>query len=272
MNSTHSQFIGSIPKIYDRHLGPLLFEFSAEDLARRVAAAVPEGGRVLEVACGTGISTDYLARALRPGTEIVASDLNQAMIDYAVARRGALPGVSFQRADALDLPYAGGGFDAVVCQFGVMFFPDKAKGLAEMARVLKPGGVLAFNVWDSPQQNPCVQIAVEVIARYFEDDAPVFLQMPFGCSAIDPIKEMIQDAGFRGLGIHVVQATIERPDAHHVARGLVEGNPGVHEIRERATADVETVVAAVAEALHGAYGPEPLRIPLQEIVYTALKP
>jgi ubiquinone/menaquinone biosynthesis C-methylase UbiE len=272
MSTTHSQFVGSIPEIYDLHLGPLLFEFSAQDLAERVGATVPDGGKILEVACGTGILSDYLSQALGPARTVVATDLNEDMIDFARAKRGALPGVTFQPADAMALPFQDAGFDAVVCQFGIMFFPDKARGLAEMARVLKPGGLLAFNVWDSLQHNQVARIALEAMTRFVEGEAPGFFETPYGYGEIDPIKALIQQAGFRSFDIHVVAATIERPDARHVARGLVEGNPGVHEVRERATADIETIVEAVAHAVEAAYGPAPLKIPLQEIVFTAFKP
>jgi ubiquinone/menaquinone biosynthesis C-methylase UbiE len=272
LSTTHSQFVGSIPEIYDLHLGPLLFEFSAQDLAERVRTVVPEGGKILEVACGTGISTEYLHQTLGAATLVVATDLNEAMIDYARAKRGGLPGVTFEIADALALPYQDAGYDAVVCQFGIMFFPDKAKGLAEMARVLKPGGLLAFNVWDALYHNPVAQVAQETMARFFQDGAPKFLETPFGFAEIDPIRSMIDQAGLRGFDSHVVTATVERPDARHVARGLVEGNPGVLEVRERATAEVETVVEAVTQAVEMAFGPPPLKFSLQEIVFTAFKP
>ena len=272
MTGTHSDFVGSIPAIYDRHLGPLFFEFTAADLAARVSAVVPHGARVLEVACGTGISTEQLRAQLSDHAEIVATDLNQSMIDFAMATRGGLANVSWRTADALALPFAADAFDGLICQFGIMFFPDKAKGLGEMAHVLKPGGLLAFNVWDSFDHNRAAAIAHETIARYFDDEPPAFLQVPFGFAAIDPIKDLLHEAGFRKIGIDVVAATIERPDAHHVARGLVEGNPGILEIRERATADAETIVQALAGELQRAFGPAPLKIPLQEIVFTAVKP
>jgi ubiquinone/menaquinone biosynthesis C-methylase UbiE len=272
MSSTHTQFVGSIPEIYDAHLGPLFFEFSAADLAERVGAVLPEGGRVLEVACGTGISSENLRQALPVTADILATDLNEAMVEFAKAKRGALPKVAFQLADALALPFEDEGFDAVVCQFGIMFFPDKAKGIAEMARVLKPGGLLAFNVWDSLKHNQVAEVALKAIASFFETDPPTFLALPFGYADIDPIKALMQQAGFEGLNIHVVATTIERPDARHLARGFVEGNPGIHEIRERATAEPETIVEAVADAFETAFGPAPLKIPLQEIVFTAVKP
>ena len=271
-NPTHAQFVGSIPENYDRHLGPLLFEFAAADLARRVDAALPGAGRVLEVACGTGIATDYLWQALGPETEIVATDLNDAMLGYAKQNRGALTNVTFQQADAQSLPFDDDVFDAVVCQFGLMFFPEKARAMSEFARVLRPGGLLAFNVWDSLENNRVADIAQETIAGFFETDPPDFLKVPFGYYEIDPIRELIRDAGLEAPNVHTVAATIERPDALGVARGLVEGNPGILQIRERATADSEAIVAAVAETIDDAYGPAPLRFPLQEIVFLARRP
>ena len=269
---THTQFVGSIPEIYDAHLGPFIFEFSAADLAKRVAPHLFTGDTLLEVACGTGIATEYLWKVLPPETEILATDLNQAMIDYAREKRGALPNVTFETADGESLPFGNWTFDAVVCQFGVMFFQDKAKGFAELTRVLKPGGLLAFNVWDSPEQNRVAQIAQETIESFFPADPPNFLKLPFSYSNIDTIKELLQENGFAGIDIQVVKAEIERPDAYHLARGFVEGNPGILEIQVRATAEPEEIIEAVADAFERRFGAAPLRIPLQEIVFTAVKP
>ena len=272
MNQTNIQFGGSIPEKYDAHLGPLLFDFAAADRGGRVAAAVPEGARVLEVACGTGISTEHLRHALPTSVEIIATDLNPAMLDYAKEKRGTLPKVSVQPADALALPFADHDFDAVVCQFGIMFFPDKAKGIAEMVRVLRPEGPLVFNVWDSLEHNQVIAIGLEVIAAYFETDPPKFLEVPSSYFEIDPIEKLMRTAVLGEIAVHVVKATIERPDATDVARGCVEGNPGIHEIKEWAMAQPEIIVAPVAEAVEAAFGPAPLKIPLQEIVFSTVKP
>ncbi len=269
---THSQFVGSIPEIYDTHLGPLLFEFAAADLAKRVAKAVPYDGKVLEVACGTGISTEHLWRALPPESEIVATDLNEAMLDFARQRRGNLSNVSYRQADALDLPFADASFDVVVCQFGLMFFPDKAKGIAEMTRVLKPGGLLTFNVWDSLSHNKVAQIALKTIAGFFETDPPDFLSVPFGYHDTDVIRDLLRDAGYGDPAASVVSATVHQPNALGPARGFVEGNPGILQIRERASADPEDIVAVLAQVYDATFGPAPLRIPLQEIVFAAVKP
>ena len=267
MTEKHTEFIGSIPETYDTHLGPLFFEYYAADLARRID--VPARGRVLETACGTGIATEFLRAALPENVEIVATDLNEPMLDFARARRGDLPNVRFQQADALDLPFEDNAFDAVICQFGLMFLPDKPAGVRQAARVLKPGGRFVFNVWDSLEWNPVAQVAQETIGGYFDTDPPTFLLIPFGFHELDPIKTMLLEAGLTDIEISIVPTVIERPSARHTAVGFVEGNPGVHEILDRATAPPEAIIDAVAEAFRDAFGDAPLRTPLQAIVVSA---
>lgn len=268
----HATFTGSIPAIYDAHLGPYLFEFSAKDLADRVKDSVSSAGRVLEVACGTGISTYHLRQALPASVHITATDLNPDMLNFAKDKHADLPGVTFAVADALSLSFDDDAFDAVVCQFGIMFFPDKGRGLTEMARALKPGGVLAFNVWDSLEQNKTASIAQQTIASFFANDPPQFLTTPFGFYDIDHIKALLTQAGLNDVTCHTVSEVIEIPDAAHIAKGFVEGNPGILEINERATVAASVVTKATADALEKVYGPSPLKLAFQEIVFTATKP
>src|SRR5215212_2262293 len=149
-HDSDKSFVGSLPQIYQSHLVPLIFEAHADDLAGRLSRRPPQ--RLLEVAAGTGAVTRKLASTLPPATAIVASDLNQPMLDQAIAAGTSRP-VEWRRADALDLPFEDGAFDAVVCQFGAMFFPDKAKAFSESRRVLRPGGVFMFSVWDRISEN-----------------------------------------------------------------------------------------------------------------------
>lgn len=270
MAAKHTQFDDSIAELYDTYLGPLLFHHYATDLAGRIDVAA--GGRVLETACGTGIATERLRAVLADDVEIVATDLNDAMLSIAGAKRGDLANVTFQQADALSLPFEDENFDAVVCQFGIMFFPDKDAGARETLRLLKPGGVFAFNVWGSLETNPVPRISQEIISGFFTDDPPSFLDIPFGYYRTDPIKTLLRDAGFDTIEIEVVDTVVERPSAHDVAFGIVTCNPGIHEIDERATADRETIVEAVADALSNALGDAPLRAPMQAIAITAHKP
>src|SRR5262245_24718298 len=125
---TDKVFAGSIPKLYDMYLVPLIFEPYAVDLVKRLSSR--SLSRVLEIAAGTGVVTRALASALPESVSIVATDLNQAMLDQASVV-GTKRTVEWRQADAMQLPFRDETFDAVVCQFGVMFFPKKSKAFLE---------------------------------------------------------------------------------------------------------------------------------------------
>lgn len=141
---TDKVFSGSIPRLYETYLVPLIFEFYAADLVNRLASRSLT--RVLEIAAGTGVVTRSLASVLPERVSIAATDLNQSMLDYASALWTKRP-VEWRQADGMQLPFPDGSFDAMVCQFGVMFFSDKSKAFSEARRVLRSGGVFIFNVW-----------------------------------------------------------------------------------------------------------------------------
>ncbi len=260
-------FADSIPADYDTYLGPFLFEFYAEDLAGRLA--VESGEAILETACGTGISTEYLRRSTPPDVSVVATDVSEPMLERARARRGHLERVRFQYADATALPFEEGSFDAVGQQFGLMFVPDKLQALREAHRVLRPGGRLAFNVWDDLASNPYVQVAQDAIASFFDDDPPQFLYLPWSYHAREPLRELVSEAGFVGCELQTVAHVAERPTAREVATGLVRGNPTINDVRERARGSVDEVIDAVEGALGNAFGSRPFRAPMQAIVVTA---
>lgn len=268
---THASFTGAIPENYDTYLGPLLFEFTGADMARRVNEAATHPASVLEVACGTGISTRHLATTLPEGTEITATDLNPAMLEHAAKVNGDLPGVRYAQADALNLPYDDAIFDAVVCPFGIMFFPDQAKGMQEMARVLKPGGVLAINVWDSFEHNPSVGVVNDVIQRHFDEDPPRFLEIPFGTVSAEQGQALYQSANISSVEIDLVRDTVGIDDHHHPARGFVAGNPTIIEVEQRATISADEIIAAAAEALVEEFGPAPVELSFQAIVFMGRK-
>ncbi len=270
-SSTHASFTGSIPENYDKYLGPLLFEFSAADMARRLHDKLGRPAKVLEVACGTGISTRHLANTLPAGTEICATDLNEAMLGHAAKVNGELPGVTYSQADALDLPFENASFDAVVCQFGIMFFPDKAKGMREMTRVLRPGGVLGLNVWDSFQENLSVAIVDRVIKQFFETNPPRFLEVPFGYYDVEEGRKLFRDAGYDFVDVAHVSETIDVADHALTARGFITGNPTITEVGQHATVSAEEIIAAATDALVREFGPAPAKMRFQEIVYLAKK-
>lgn len=272
MQPIHGAFTDTIPENYHRYLVPLAFDFTARDLARRIAARVTAPVQALEVACGTGISTRHVVQALPAGSAMVATDLNAAMVDFARAAQADLPATTFETADALELPYSDASFDLVACQFGVALFLDRARGMAEMARVLRPGGLLVLNVWDGFDANPAVGVINEVIKGFFASDPPGFLEVPFGTIGHDQGRALFRDAGLADPEVAVVREEIEVPDYERPGRGFITGNPIILEIRERATVDAEDVVAAALAALEDRFGPPPVRLPFQASVYVGHKP
>jgi SAM-dependent methyltransferase len=269
MKGDAAGFIGSIPQHYDQGLGPMIFVDYATDIAQRVAASNP--ARVLETAAGTGIVTRRLRDVLPAGTHLTATDLNAPMLDIARAKFRSGEQIEFKPADATALPFMDSSFDAVVCQFGLMFFPDKDKSYREAYRVLAPGGRYFFNVWDSHRYNPFGRIAHEVPGRFFPTDPPQFYSAPFSCHQIDPIKESLITAGFIDIDVAVVRLQKEIPDAALFARGIVYGNPLIDQIRTRGGVDPERVFDAVMQDLRREFGADPGRMPLQAIVFSAKK-
>ncbi len=265
----NTRFDGSIPAAYDRYLGPVIFEPYAQDLAARAAAAGTGGQRVLELACGTGILTGELRRRLPRGARLTATDLNEPMLAYARAKFDPAAPILWRQADAAALPFPGHSFDVLVCQFGLMFVPDKAAPFREARRVLALGGLFAFNVWDSLAHNPFGRIANDTIGRFFADNPPDFYQVPFGLHQPAVLLGLLAEHGFTAVDLQVLPLVAKSPSAREFAIGLVTGNPIVTAIRERSTVTVEPIIAAVADDLRSAFGDHPLRSPMQALVVTA---
>lgn len=269
MSDAFSKFDGGIPENYDNGLGPHIFVDYGADMARRVAEAAPR--RVLEIAAGTGIVSRMLRDALGSDAHLTVSDLNPPMLEVARQKFTDSETVSFDPADATDLPFEDAAFDLVACQFGVMFFPDKDKAYREVHRVLAPGGRYIFNVWGSLADNPFARIAHETISKFFPENPPGFYKLPFGYYETDPIKEALSAAGFEDAEVDVVKFDKEIPKTEVFVQGLVFGNPVIEEIRGRANAEPEEVAAALEVALNDEFGSNPGRMPLRAIVVSARK-
>jgi SAM-dependent methyltransferase len=247
MVSTALQFTGNIPEHYDQGLGPTILDDFARDLAKRVAAKHPK--RVLELAAGTGILSRKLRDVLPEDCELIVTDLNVPMLDRARAKFKPEENVYFDQIDAMDIAFPNSSFDVVVSQFGVMFMPDRPDAFAEARRVLKPGGAFIFNSWGTMAQNPFARVINEAAARYFPAEAPpLYYQIPFSYSDPHMVTRDMSAGGFNNFEFQYVDTQAEISDFAAFARGLVQGNPLVHEIRAIGVLE-QDVMRAVEEDL-----------------------
>jgi len=193
------------------------------------------------------------------------------MLDIAATKFRPSEAVEFRTADATALPFADASFDAIVCQFGVMFFPDKDKSYREAIRVLATGGHYVFSIWDSHRHNPIGRIAHEVIGGFFPADPPQFQSVPFAYR-FEPIKESLIDAGFASISATILRSQKKVADFAMLARGLVYGSPIIDQLQQRGGVDAERIVDAIVRNYRDAFGDEPAIIPRQAIVFSANKP
>ena len=261
-------FVGPVPEVYDQYMVPMLFQPYALDMAARVAALRP--GAVLETAAGSGVVTRALAPLLGPDARYTVSDLAPPMLERAKARQGADARIDWQVADALALPCADASFDAVCCQFGVMFFPDRIKGYAEALRVLKPDAPFIFNVWDALAHNDFPAAVWEAVLDYYPDDPPDFFpKIPHGYHDAAQIKADLAAAGFAAVTIETVTRQSHAAQARDVAVAMCQGTPLRMEIIKRDPVSLPAVTTHVAAALVARFGAGPISGKTQALVVVA---
>ena len=250
---TDKVFAGSIPKLYDTHLVPLIFEPYAADLVSRLSSRTLS--RVLEIAAGTGVVTRALASTLPESVSVIATDLNQAMLDHASAV-GAKRMVEWRQADAMQLPFPDAAFDAVVCQFGVMFFPDKIKAFSEARRVLRPGGVFFFNVWDRITENEFADTVEAALGSVFPEDPPRFLsRTPYGYHDRHLIERDLVNGGFTAPPrIDTLAARSRATSPRLPAIAFCQGTPLRNEIEARDASRLGEATDLAAEAIAERFG------------------
>jgi SAM-dependent methyltransferase len=243
---TDRAFSGSIPAVYDHFLGPLIFAPYARDIAGRLLDL--RAGRLLETAAGTGIATRALSVNLPEAVVIDATDLNQAMVDYAT---GLLPSprVAWRQADAQ---------------------ADMAKAFSETHRVLRPGGRFVFNVWDRIEANEFAYVVVQAVAALFPEDPPLFLaRTPHGHHDTTLIEGRLRRAGFGGVTVETVAKTSTAPSPRDPALGFCRGTPMRNEIEARDPTRLEEATDVAAAAIEARFGMGPVAGQMRAYVITA---
>lgn len=263
----YSLFAGSIPQLYEQYMVPLIFQPYAADLSRRVVLRQPSS--VLEIAAGTGVVTRQLAAQLPAQVPIVATDLNQPMLDHAVSL-GTVRPVEWRQADAMELPFPDRSFDAVVCQFGAMFFPDKARAFAEARRVLRPGGAFLFNVWDRIEHNEFVAVVTQALDRLFPQAPPRFMhRVPHGYADKAVIAQDLVRGRFGRAEITTVTLHSRAASPRDPAVAFCQGTPLRAEIEAQGPDALAQATEAGTAAMANRFGAGPVEGRIQAHVVVA---
>ena len=268
MQPTSFVFDDTIAQNYDTYLGPFGFEPFAADLAAR-ATAHP-AANVLELACGTGRVTWHLAAQLAPTAQLTATDINPGMM--AVAQHKVVaPNVAWDVVDMTRIPYADAAFDMVVCQFGVMFAPDKLRAFQEIHRVLAPGGWVLFNTWADLADNQLFAISNTVAATYFGSNPGAQAQGPFSMQDEAAVRELLGQAGFGPSTVVSVQKAVSVESAERAATGFLTGSPMLTAIQQRDPALLPEMLQQLAAEFRQHLGDHPLQSSLRAWVFEASK-
>ena len=263
-------FAGSIPELYDRYLVPLIFESYASDLAERVAKV--ESKDVLETAAGTGVLTRALDLRLPSFVRIVATDLNQPMLDYAARKSSSDGRIMWRQADALALPFGNESFDVLACQFGVMFFPDRVQGYREAHRVLKPAGRFFFNVWEHISKNEFADVVTQALAKLFPQDPPLFMaRTPHGYHDVAKIMAELDTAGFNSISADTRIDASRASSPRDVAVAYCQGTPLRNEIEARDASRLQDATDVATEALTRRFGAGTIEGRIGAHVLTAIR-
>jgi ubiquinone/menaquinone biosynthesis C-methylase UbiE len=240
------QMSGSAADKYERFVASW-FAAWADDLVER--ASLQAGWRVLDLACGTGVVTRAAGPVVGPTGTIVSSDLNDDML--AEARRHPVEGaaVEWQQADATDLPFETEEFDALLCQQGLQFVPAKAEAVAEMHRVLRPGGVAAVSVWRSPEHNPYISALAEGLRGHVSPEAGQTMLAPCALGDREELAKLFRDAGFSSIDVEAVTIQREPRNANEAIGGNLVALPIADQIEAMGSNARERMVDDIAESL-----------------------
>lgn len=258
--------------VYDAWFVPALFAPMARQLLAETA--FPSGARVLDVACGSGIVARLAAAGPGADGRVTGLDASPGMI--AAARRASEAAglcIDWVVGSALDLPFADAAFDLVFCQQGLQFFPDRAKGVAEMHRVLAPGGEVCIATWRGLDQHPFFAEVERVVRQRAQTSA---LQMPFSLGDPRELAELLHGAGFRDVSVapFTVMADHAEPE-RFLAYQFNAAAAAVPALQSMTEAERGAMIAAIgddlAEHIASTQEGDRLRYPMQGIVGRGLR-
>jgi len=246
---------------YEAQFVPVLFDQWARLLVD--AAGIQPGQVVLDVACGTGVVTRKVADRLGGDGRVTGLDLSEAML--TVARR-LRPDLDWRQGDAVDLPFSAETFDVVLCQAGLMFFPDPVRALAEMRRVVRRHGTVAVQVWSGLQAQPAYRPLFDIIARHAGPEAVELVNTYFRLGDLAQVRARLHTAGLQVTGTSTHLTVMQLPSIDAAVAVEVKGTPLGERISEdvydRILTDTRTAFAGYCDST-GA-----LHLPIEGVILT----
>ena len=260
------QLTGNAAEIYEAQKVPAIFE----PLARLTleAAALRDGQRVLDVACGTGIVARLAAPMVAPTGRVVGADLNEGMVTVARSFKadGHAP-IEWHIADVTALPFPDGAFDLAVCQQGLQFFPDRPAALDDVHRVLAPGGRLFATVWKGV--NPLFGAIAEGLRRHVGTDAAERALAPFALGDSEAVAALMRDRGFEDVAVETIPIDRRIGPAEESIPLEIDGGPVAREVAEAGDAVKARIVAETTAALADYRTADGFTIPQPTFLYKA---
>jgi ubiquinone/menaquinone biosynthesis C-methylase UbiE len=259
------QLAGDAPTFYTL-VTPKIMEPWTDDLIR--SAACRDGDRVLDVACGTGIVANRIGLASGKLCSITGIDLNEGML--SVARRNTQ--IEWCQGSATDMPFDPESFEVVLCQQGLQFFPDRARAMSEMARVLSPGGRLALNVWGALDRQPFHAAVIAGVGKFLGAEAEAAFDLAFSLNTADELRHLARDAGLNDIRVRFEHRTLRYPVPAGLAAIWPMTTPVTTQFAGLPDDDRKAFVAYVVDRLAGYVDDAGLAVPVENHFLTALKP
>lgn len=257
----------SAPEAYESYLVPAIFVPWTRNLLD--TAALQDGERVLDVGCGTGIVARNAAETVG-GENVVGVDLNEGMLEIAErATSDTDPAIDWRRADASDLPFPDGSFDVVLCQQALQFFEDPSDALADMHRVLAPGGRIVCSVWRPIEFQPGYAVLAEALERHVSAEAGTMMRSPFPSWNIDRLHELTRAAGFGSPTVTIEIGGMRYPSIEAFVRREAASSPMAEKIAELPGETREALLATVAAELEEYIDDQGLTTPMESSVLVA---
>ena len=242
---------GTAARNYERFVASWFRPWAVDLVAR---AGLQPGWDVVEVACGTGVLTRAAAAAVGADGSITATDLDEGMLAEAARHEVTSALVRWRTADATALPFLAGSFDAVLCQQGLQFVPDRLTAAKEMRRVLRSGGVAAASVWRAPEHNPYISALAEGLRRHLSEAAAASMLAPCGFGDPDELAELFRGAGFSQVEVQASTIARDPVDAATAIAGNLAALPVAEEVlamdADARAAMTDDIVAQLAPFIH----------------------